>query len=120
MKRNVRKCFATGVLSLLLLAASVPAFAKNSRTVALSHGAVLNGTNLAAGRYVVQWEAHSPQATVEFTQGHKVVLKTECKVEDRGKIYPLSSVLYDTASDGTTTISEIRLAGSSEVLIFTQ
>jgi hypothetical protein len=120
MKRSIRKCCGTGVLSLLLLAASVPALAKNSGTVALTHDVVLSGTTLAAGRYVVRWEAQSPRATVEFARGHKVVLSTQCKLEDRGKKYLSDTVVYDIASDGTRTITEIRFAGSSEVLVFNQ
>jgi hypothetical protein len=121
MKRNIRKFIGTEILSLvLLLAASVPALAKDSRTVALSREAVLSGTTLPAGKYVVRWQAHSPRATVEFARDHKVVLSTECSIEDRGKKYPINAVVYDTASDGTLIISEIRFAGSSAVLVFSQ
>jgi hypothetical protein len=55
---------------------------------------------------------------VEFAQRHKVVLSTEGRCEDRGKKYYSNVVVYDTASDGSRTISEIRFAGSSEVLVF--
>jgi ketosteroid isomerase-like protein len=66
----------------------------------------------------VRWEASSPQAAVEFSRGHKVVLSTEGKIEDRGKKYDSNSIVYHTASDGTITIGEIRFAGSSQVLVF--
>jgi hypothetical protein len=49
-----------------------------------------------------------------------VVLSTEGKFEDRGKKYHTNTVVYDTGSDGNSTISEIRFAGSSEVLVFNQ
>ena len=118
---NIRKYLGTSVLSaVLLLACGIPALAKNSRTVTVTHATVLNGKTLPAGEYVVQWEAHNPQAAVEFAQGHKVVLSTEGRLEDRGKKYNSTMVFYDTASDGTRTISEIRFAGSSEVLVFNQ
>jgi hypothetical protein len=118
---NIRKHLWTSLLSLaLLLASGIPGLAKNSRTVTLTHDVVLNGTTLPAGKYVVQWEAQSSRTTVEFARGHKVVLSTECKFEDRGNKYPSNMVVYDTASDGTSTISEIRFAGSSEVLVFNQ
>jgi hypothetical protein len=57
---------------------------------------------------------------VEFARGRKVVLSTEGRFEDRGKKYNSNTVVYDTAADGTMTISEIRFAGSSEVLVFNQ
>jgi hypothetical protein len=118
---DIRKYLGTSILAAaLLLASGIPGLAKNSRTVALTHDAVLSGKTLPAGKYVVQWEAHSPQAAVEFAQGHKVVLSTEGRFEDRGKKYNSNMVVYDSASDGTSTISEIRFAGSSEVLVFNQ
>ena len=118
---DIRKYLGTSILAAaLLLASGIPGLAKNSRTVALTRDAVLNGKTLPAGNYVVQWEAHSPQAVVEFAQRHKVVLSTEGRLEDRGKKYNSNAVVYDTASDGSVTISEIRFAGSSEVLVFNQ
>jgi hypothetical protein len=118
---DIRKYLGTSILSVaLLLASGIPGLAQNSRTVALSHDFVLSGTSLPAGTYVVRWEAHSPQATVEFARGHKVVLSTEGRIENRGKTYHSNAIVYDTASDGARTISEIRFAGSSEVIVFNQ
>lgn len=118
---DIRKYLGTSILSVaLLLASGIPGLAKNSRTVALTRDAVLAGKTLPEGNYVVQWEAHSPRAAVEFAQGHKVVLSTEGRLEDRGKKYSSTTVVYDTAPDGSMTISEIRFAGSSEVLVFNQ
>jgi len=117
----IRKYLGASILSIaLLLAFGIPGFAKNSRTVSLTHSVILSGTTLPAGQYVVRWETHSPQAKVEFAKGKTVVLSTQCKFEDRGKKYETNAVLYETASDGSNTISEIRLAGSSEVLVFNQ
>lgn len=118
---DIRKYLGTSILSaVLLFACGIPALAKNSRTVVLTHDAVLSGKTLPAGNYVVQWDAHSPQAAVEFARGHKVVLSIEGRLEDRGKKYNSTMVVYDTASDGSTTIIEIRFEGSSEVLVFNQ
>ena len=118
---DIRKYLGTSILSaVLLLACGIPGLAKDSRTLAFTHEAVLSGKTLPAGNYVVQWETQSPQATVEFAQRHKVVLSTEGSLQDRGKKYNSNAVVYDTASDGSVTISEIRFAGSSEVLVFNQ
>jgi hypothetical protein len=118
---NIRKYLGTSILSVaLLLASGYSGFAKNSRTVTLTYGVVLSGTTLPAGKYVVRWEAQRPRTTVEFAQDNNVVLSTECKFEDRGRKYPSNTVVYDTASGGTKTISEIRFRGSSEVLVFNQ
>lgn len=116
-----RNCLGTMGLSLaLILASSVLGFAKDSQTIALSHDAVVHGTMLRAGQYTIQWKDHTSGATVEFARGKKVVLTTEGKLEDRRHKFDSNAVVYATASDGTNTISEIRLAGSSEVLVLNQ
>ena len=121
MNMNTRKCLGASVLSLaLLLASGIPGLAKNSRTVTLSHDTVLSGTNLAAGRYSIRWETHSPRTTVEFVQHHKVVLSTEGRVEERDKHYDSDTVVYSTAPDGTMSLLEIRFADSNKVLVFNQ
>ena len=104
----------------LVLAYGVPGFAKNSRSVAISHAIVVSGTTLPAGEYAVRWEGQSPQASVEFVKNKKVVASAQCKFEDRGKKYDSSTVIYATNPDGSNTISEIRFAGSSEVLVFNE
>jgi len=118
---DIRRYLGILIVSVaLLLASGIPGFAKNSRTVALTHNVVLSGATLPAGQYVIRWEGQSPRANVEFAQGKKVVLSTQCGLEDRGKKYDSSTVVYGTAADGTNSISEIRFAGSSEVLVFNQ
>jgi hypothetical protein len=121
MNTNIRKFLGTSGLSVaLLLASGIPALAKNSRTVTFSHDVVLNGTTLPAGRCLVQWETHSPEATVEFVQHHNVILSTEGRVEERSKGYDRDAVVYNTASDGTLSLIEIRFADSNKVLVFNQ
>ena len=139
MKRNIRKFLGISVLSMALqLAAGIPGLAKNSRTVTFSHDAVVNGKTLPAGEYTVQWETHSPEATVEFVQHHKVVLSTEGKVEERkgfyrsmtlngeGRLgersnsYNSVAVVYNTAPDGTRSVVEIHFADLNKALLFNQ
>ena len=121
MNMNIRKSLGTSVLSVaLLLASGIPALAKDSRAVTLSHDVVLNGTTLPAGKCSVRWETHSPEATVEFVQHHKVVLSTEGRVEERSKGYDHDAVVYNTAPDGTMSLVEIRFAYSNKVLVFNQ
>jgi len=118
---DIGKHLGTSILFVaLLLASGIPGFARDSRSLALAHKAVLSGTTLPAGRYVIRWEAHSSRATVEFAQGKKVIFSTQCSLEDRGKKYDTNTVVYSTAADGTNSINEIRFAGSSEVLVFNE
>ena len=121
MNMNIRKCLGTSVLSVaLLLASGIPALATHSATVTLSHDLVLNGTSLPGGQYTVWWETNSSGATIEFVQHHKVVLSTEGRVEERSKGYDHDAVVYNTASDGTMSLVEIRFAYSNKVLVFNQ
>jgi len=138
-RMNIRKFLGTSALSVaLLVAAGIPGLAKNSGSVTFSHDVVVNGATLPAGEYTVQWETHSPEATVEFVQHRKVVLSTEGKVEGRKGFYrsmTLNSegrtdertnaygdvaVVYNTASDGTMSLVEIHFAFSNKALVFNQ
>jgi len=118
MKTMTRKWFGTGLLSLgLLLAAGIPAAAKNSRTINLNHSIIMQGKNLPAGRYLVEWQTHSPEATVQFSRKHQLIVSAEGRVEQRDKISSSDSIVYDTAPDGTVSLLEIRFAGSNKVLV---
>ncbi len=124
MNMKIRKCLGTSVLSVaILLASGMPALAKSSagsRTVMFRYGFVVNGTTVPAGKYSVRWQTHSPEATVDFVRRHAVVLSTEGRVDKRSKAYDRNAVVYDTASDGTMSLVEIRSAGSDKVLVFDQ
>ena len=124
MNMKIRKCLGTSVLSVaLFLASGIPALANSSegsRTVKFVYGFVLNGTTIPAGKCSVRWQTHSPEATVEFVRHHEVLLSAEGKVEKRSKAYDRNAVVYDTASDGTMSLVEIRFAGSDKVLVLNQ
>ena len=121
MNVNIRKHLGASILTVvLLLAAAIPGLAENSRNVTLRYGAVLSGTNLSAGQYNIRWQTHSPEATVQFVQHHKVLLTAEGRVEARNKSYDRNEVVYYTAPDGSLSLAEIRFAGSSNVLVFNQ
>ena len=117
LRRNLGIFFVSVVL---VLAYGIPGLAKIARNVDIAHAVVVSGTTLPAGQYAVRWEAQSPQASVEFVRNRKVVVSAPCKLEDRGKKYDSSTVIYATNPDGSNAISEIRFAGSSEVLVFSE
>jgi len=115
-----RQCSVFVMSVILVLACVIPGFAKSSGSVALLHEVVVSGTTLSPGRYAVRWEAQSSAASVEFVRGKKVVASAPCKLEDRGKKYDSSTVVYGSSPDGANTINEIRFAGSSQVLVFSE
>jgi len=119
MKLRRTLCVTIGAIGFLVLAGAT-ANAKDSRNVVLAHDATVAGSHLASGEYKIQWETHSPAATVSFLRKGKVVATAEGKVVDRGTRYPANSVVYAIAADGVRTIQEIRLRGSSEVIVFNE
>src|SRR6266404_2226009 len=113
--------FTKGVLVLaLLVCASAAAFAKNSRGLTLNSAATLNGTSLAAGEYSVKWQTHSPEATVTLTgkNSNHSATTVEGRWEERNAKYENDEVVFDTKSDGSRAIIEIRFAGLKGALVF--
>jgi hypothetical protein len=109
-------------ISILVLAialvASAPALANNAHDLRLNYDMLLKGTPLGAGEYSIRWEGHSAKATVTLSKKKAVVATVEGQLVDRGKKYERNSILFDTNSDGTRIIREIRVAGSSQALVF--
>ncbi|MGA2982425.1 MAG: hypothetical protein ABSG32_01350 [Terriglobia bacterium] len=116
---RLRKTLSVTIIAMaLFVAASAAAKAKDSRDVRLNYDATVAGSHLASGVYNIKWETHSPQATVSFLQGNKVVATAEGKVVDRGKKYQDNQIVYNEAGNGGRKIQEIRFRGSSEVIVF--
>jgi len=100
--------------------ASTAAQGKDSGTMVLNHEVTLSGSHLTEGAYKVQWQTHSPEATVSILRKNKVVATAEGKVVDRGTKYPSDEVLYNNTADGARTILEIRFRNSSQVIVFNE
>jgi hypothetical protein len=116
---SVKKTLAVPILALaLVLAAGAPIMAKNAHSIDITSPAVLNGNRLDVGQYTIQWESHSPTATVTVWKGKKLVATTEGKLVDRRTRYKSNTFVFDANSDGTRVVREIGLAGSSQVLVF--
>ena len=116
---SVKKALSVTIAAIaFVVAAAAAAPAKDSKDIILHHDATLAGSHLASGNYSVTWQTHSPEATVSFMRGHKVVATAEGKVVDRGRAYSTNEVVYDEDAAGARTIVEIRFRGSSEVIVF--
>ena len=97
---------------------SATAEAKISKTVLLTHDVTVAGSHLAKGDYDIQWQTHSPEATISIRRKGKVVATTEGVVVDRGTKYKSDSVVYAEAAGGGRLIQELRFNGSSAVVVF--
>lgn len=115
---KLRRMMQVSIVALAIAAAvGAQAKSKDLKNIVLDFNATVAGTHLASGSYTVQWETHSPEATVNFLQEGKVVGTAEGRLVDRGHKYSSDSVLYDDLPAGRV-IHEIRFKGSSEVLEF--
>ena len=114
-----RKILSVTIVTMaFLVAVSAAANPKGSKDVTLPYEASISGSHLASGSYSIQWQTHSPEATVTFFQKGKVVATAEGKVVDRGTKYEANQVVYNVAENGSRQVQEIRIKGSSEVIEF--
>jgi hypothetical protein len=104
----------------LVIAAGAPLFAKNSHSLKLYSKVVLNGTPLDAGNYTMRWENHSPTLTVTIAKGKRVLATAQAKLVNRDKPYPYDCVVSTRSEDGTPILREVRFAGSSQVIVFSE
>jgi hypothetical protein len=117
MKLQARLC-ATVVAMAFVVVIGAAAKSKDAKSVLLHYDVTVAGSHLASGSYDVQWQTHSPEATVSFMHGKKIVATVEGKVVDHGTTYPSNEVVYNLAANGAREIQEIRFKGSSEVIDF--
>ncbi len=118
---KLRKTLSVSISALaFIVAASVTAQSKDSANVVLHYDAAVAGTHLASGSYDLKWQIRSPEATVSFLHGKKVVATAAGKVVDRGTRYSSNQVVYELAADGSRVIHEIRFRDSSEVIVFNE
>ena len=116
---NTKNYLGASMLALaLILAGSASAFANDSHKLTLRYSMTLQGTPLAPGEYSISWVSHSPAATVTVANNKDVVATVEGRLVDASKTHTRNAVLYDEKADGTRTIREIRLAGSSKTIVF--
>ncbi len=119
---TTKHLLATTILALaVVLTAIAPAYAdSNSCRVNIPYAGTLNGTQLAAGRYKITWEQHSPSLTVTVANGRSVVATVQARMEERSSKFQTNMVLYTTRPDGTQIISEIRVGGTNQVIVFSE
>ena len=118
---KLRKTLSVTIVALAcFVAAGAAGKPKDSRNVLLHYDSTVAGSHLASGNYTIQWQTHTPGASVSFLQGSKVVAAVEGKVVDRGTKYQSNQVVYSESGDGARAIQEIRFRGSSEVIVFSE
>jgi hypothetical protein len=102
----------SAVMGLALLLAS-SAFAASKATMTLNHPTTVNGTQLKAGDYKLEWDGSGPDVQLSIVQGKNVIAKVPAKVvELNTKAANDAAVLKDNGN-GTTSLTEARFAGKN-------
>jgi hypothetical protein len=109
---TLSKSFLLGAA--LILASS--AFAASKASVQLSNPVMINGTQLKAGDYKVQWEGAGPDVEVSFMQGKTVVAKTAAHVVNLDNAPSNNAAVVRRSEDGTNTLSGVRFEGKKIAL----
>ena len=103
------------VMGLAVLLAS-SAFAANKANLSLLNPTTVNGTQLKAGDYKLEWDGSGPNVEVSILQGKKVLAKVPAKVVDLNKAPDNSAAVVNRNEDGSSTLSSVRFAGKKYAL----
>jgi hypothetical protein len=108
----VAKSLVVGVA--LLLASS--AFAATKGQLQLQSPTMVNGTQLKAGDYKLEWEGTGPDVEVSILQGKKVVAKVPAKVVELKTKAQDNSAIVSNNTDGTSSLAGVHFAGKTTAL----
>jgi hypothetical protein len=98
----------------LLLASS--AFAATKGEMTLLNPATVNGTNLKAGDYKLQWDGTGTDVQVTILQGKNVITKVPAKVVDLSAPAPNNAAILNTGENGARTLAGARFSGKKYAL----
>jgi len=114
--RLLLRALISSLAVLFLVGAS--ALANGSRTLSVPYAGSLGGTSIEPGVYQLNYQQHSPEATVTLTSSKKVIVTTQGKVVERPAKYRVNAVVYQRRDDGSQVITEIRLGGTNQAIVF--
>jgi hypothetical protein len=100
--------------SALLLASS--AFAVTKAQLHLSTPTAINGTQLKAGDYKLEWDGTGPNVEVSVIQGKNVVAKTSAKVVDLPSASNSNAAVVKKNDDGSNSLAGVRFEGKKFAL----
>jgi hypothetical protein len=102
---------------LILLLASFPVHAKNSRPFFLRTAVTLNGAEVPAGLYDLSWESHNSTVSVTLWKDGRFIATSEGIWVKHGVKYAEDAVLLRVNSDGSRSLVEIRMAGIKKTIV---
>jgi hypothetical protein len=102
---------------LILLLASFPAHAKNSRRFFLRIAVTLNGAEVPAGLYDLSWESHNSVVSVALWKDGRFIATAQGAWVKHGVKYTEDAALLRVNSDGSRSLVEIRMAGIKKTIV---
>ncbi|MGC2183340.1 MAG: hypothetical protein WA637_08685 [Terriglobales bacterium] len=93
----------------LLLATSV--FAANKGNLQVSSSVTVNGKQLPAGDYTVNWDGAGPNVELNILKGKNVVATVPARMIDLERSPDRDSAVTVVNSDGRKSLNEIRFGG---------
>ena len=103
------------VLGLAVLLAS-SAFAANKGNLQLNHPVTVNGTQVKAGDYKVQWDGSGPNVEVSILQGKNVVAKVPAHIVDLSAASQNDAAVTRKSDDGNSALAGVRFQGKKFAL----
>jgi hypothetical protein len=104
----------TVMMGLALLLAS-SAFAASKGELTLLNAATVNGTNLKAGDYKLQWDGTGSDVQVTIMQGKNVIAKVPAKLVEMSAPAPNNAAVLNT-DNGKRTLAGARFQGKKYAL----
>jgi hypothetical protein len=111
---NVSKGLLLG-LGLLLATSILVASDTNKGSLTTMSDVTLNGKVLPAGEYTLRWEGTGPNVQLNILKGKNVVATTAAQRVDIDKSPDSNAAVVKDNSDGSRSLSEVRLAGKKYV-----
>jgi hypothetical protein len=114
---KTQKIFKGTVLGMaLLLAVSVFAASSNKGSLQLMDQVTVNGKQLKAGEYSLQWNGTGSNVELSLLQSGKVVATTPAQLINLEQSPSYGAAIVKSNADGTKTLAEIRFGGKKYAL----
>ena len=98
-------------LALALILATAAFAANNKGSLQLQEPVTVNGQQLPAGDYKVEWEGTGSNVELSILKNNKVVATAPARVLELKRAEPYNSVLVDHNNEGSGSLSEIYFSG---------
>jgi hypothetical protein len=114
---KTQKIFKGVILGMaLLMTVSAFAASANKGSLQLMDSVTLNGKQLAAGEYSLQWDGSGNNVQLSVMQGKKLVVTTPAQLINLEKSPSNGAAIIKSNTDGTKALAEVRFGGKKYAL----